>query len=160
MSDFQYRRLTFSIEYGAIRESPVIPEYYTSDSPRAKHWLAKISPDPRSPGGLARKFCPRGRGMFRYVVEGFLQELDPIEFGVNETVIVTGLGERTIRRRWYGVVESITPYQLTLVSWEDGLAAYKYSHAMKTTPPLPGMKPPVRKLNLEPNDQEKENHDD
>ncbi len=83
---------------GAVISSPVY-----EDNRRGKNWLAVIEADPLMPGGVYRRWLPRARGEFRYMVNT-LRPGAPVEFGAD---YVTTLG-RKHPKRWYGVVRSVT----------------------------------------------------
>ncbi|OYT50381.1 hypothetical protein B6U83_00110 [Thermoplasmatales archaeon ex4484_36] len=83
-------------ELGALVEVPVYCGH-----PRGKNWMAKITPDPASPGGLHRDFFKRAKGKYYYMVpSGSLSPGDRVEFGAD---YYTGSGRRE-KKRWYGVV--------------------------------------------------------
>lgn len=82
---------------GVLLEAPVF-----EGSKRGINWIAIIGVDATKPGGLSRRFLPRGRGICLYQIEQ-LSAGDPIEFGAD---YVATSGTR-YRKRWYGVVKKI-----------------------------------------------------
>lgn len=89
--------ISLKISLGALIEVPKF-EYHT----RGKNWLAIISLDPDSPGGLARKFIKRARGESYYYFVDQLKVGDPIEFGAD--YYTTGNNKRS-DRAYYVVLE-------------------------------------------------------
>ena len=79
---------------GVLLEAPVYEQ-----SKRGVNWLAVIGVDPTKPGGLSRRFLPRGRGICLYQVEQ-LAVGDAVEFGAD----YISTTESRHRTRWYGVV--------------------------------------------------------
>ena len=53
----------YAIEFGALSECPVWESHK-----RGKNWCAAITPDPKSPGGLARDFWEKAKGDYYYLV--------------------------------------------------------------------------------------------
>lgn len=91
--------LEFPVEDWFITEPPV----WESRFPRAKNWLAVITVDPHTSGGLLRKWCDRGKGRFRYSITGLLED-DLIEFGAD----YISHGGNRIPCRWYGEVVRVS----------------------------------------------------
>jgi hypothetical protein len=91
--------LSLRVEAGALVEAPVW------ESRRGgRNWLAVIAANPRSPGGLDRRFMERGRGEYLYLLDR-VRPGQPVEFGAD-------LGHQRIR--WYGVVVSLSDEALVL----------------------------------------------
>jgi len=126
---------TIGIECHALVGAPIWEKHK-----RGKNWSAIIAIDPSAPGGLARTFLTRAHGDFYYIVPPNLAVHTPLEFGAD---YYSGRG-RPSRRRWYGVVRSITPSTLTLEQYETARDAIKAAEQLqKTTPaPLPCMVSP------------------
>ncbi len=98
---------------GVLLQAPV-----WDDTRRGINWLAVIGADPGKPGGLSRRFMPRGRGICLYQVEQ-LAPGDPVEFGADH---VSGSGRRTYLR-WYGVVTRIDEDRVAILPMEDANCA-------------------------------------
>ena len=81
---------------------PIWEEYY----PVARNWLARIEERPKSPRGLTRRFCERGRGRFLYCIEKILAG-PTLEFGADRL-----RGDDRTRVRWYGEVVGVTATEL------------------------------------------------
>ena len=103
----------YPIEEGALTNIPIFEE-----SLRGKNWLAVISPDPRSPGGLQRQFAEKARGKYIYMVDE-IKVGDAIEFGAD----FLGSKGRREPKRWYGVVAAKTETELYLAKMEDASKA-------------------------------------
>lgn len=88
------------------------------DTRRGINWMAVIGTDPGKPGGLSRRFMPRGRGICLYQVEQ-LAPGDPVEFGADH---VSSSGRRTYQR-WYGVVVRIEEDQVVMTPMQDANCA-------------------------------------
>lgn len=97
----------------ALIEVPIFEKHR-----RGKNWLAIISVEPTAPGGLGRKFCPRGNGECVYIIEQ-LSRFDAVEFGAD---YLTWSGN-TARKRWYGVVIDIRFDFVLLEAAESGAKA-------------------------------------
>ncbi len=110
---------------GGIASAPAYEDHH-----RAKNWLAILSADPVRPGGLDRRFLPRGNGEFLYVVH-HLSLFDPVEFGAD---YVTTLG-RKHPKRWYGVVRELSESLIEIEHVGGAVAAILRSQQLR---------PPVR----------------
>ena len=89
---------TWEIDEGALAECPVWGSYK-----RGKSWMAEISIDPASPGGLGRSFFAEAKGPWYYLVGQDGSLLKPgmaLEFGAD---FYSGPG-RPSRTRWCGYV--------------------------------------------------------
>ncbi len=84
----------YKIESDYLVDVPI----YTTHR-RGKNWMAKISKDPESPGGLARQFAKKGHGEYYYSVKD-INVGDVLEFGAD---YYTGSGNKDPRRK-YAVV--------------------------------------------------------
>ena len=94
---------TWKIEDGALTQCPVWESHK-----RGKNWMASISINPASPGGLDRSFFAKAKGDSYYLigVDGSsLSPGDAIEFGAD---YYSGSG-RPSRDRWYGCVVRVVP---------------------------------------------------
>jgi hypothetical protein len=115
--------------------------YYTLAE--RKLWVATISLDKDSPGGLARDFWPRGRGAFVALVER-ARQFHPVEISADHR----GGGQRL---RWYGVFQGVE------VSNDCGVAEFlamrSAAEALDTAErlrnPELNLKKPERKFNFE-----------
>lgn len=80
--------------------------------------MASIKKNPKSPGGIERKFLEKARGdNYFYFIDGLCVGT-PVEFGAD---YYTGGGNRCTRR-WYGVVAEIA---------EDALVLDRYDTAQE-----------------------------
>lgn len=126
--------IALRIEEGALATVP--PSCWESHK-RGKNWLATISVDPSSPGGLARSFVPKAKGEFYYLLPD-LAPGDAVEFGAD---YYSG-GGRKNPTRWYGFfVRTIDsePAYLVLRQCNTGTAAVKAGAAYaKEHRPQPG----------------------
>lgn len=66
-----------TVEHGALCSVPVYEEHK-----RGKNWMAIISVNPASPGGIDREFVARARGQYYYHVDAALVG-KPVEFGAD-----------------------------------------------------------------------------
>lgn len=107
----------FKKEMGYLVEVPIYEGHK-----RGRNWLAVISPDPKSPGGLARSFCEHGRGKYFYNVED-LKPGDVIEFGAD---YYTRSGHPS-RNREYGVVISNVADYLEIEFFDTPAEAFQYA---------------------------------
>lgn len=107
--------MKFKIEEGALLEVPC----YESHS-RGKNWFAVIGLSPSSPGGISREFQPKARGEYYYMVDG-LSAGQAVEFGAD---YYTTSG-RPNRKRFYGVITSLTPDCLEVEEYETARQAVK-----------------------------------
>lgn len=94
----------YAIEDGALTEVPL----YRSHK-RAKNWLAIISIDPSSPGGIGRDFVKRAYGHYYYMVDE-LKVGNAVEFGGD---YYSGGGAK-YPKRCYGIITALSDSQLTL----------------------------------------------
>lgn len=106
---------------GAIVSSPVYETHL-----RGRNWLAVIWAEPLLPGGTGRKFMPRARGEFLYMVHT-LSVHDPVEFGAD---YVTSLG-RKHQRRWHGVVRALTDSRIEIEQVGSPVAAILHSEQLR-----------------------------
>lgn len=110
------------LEQGAMVNAPV----YETHS-RGKNWLAIIEKDPKSPGGLSRRFCEKAKGHYYYFITN-LKKNDPVEFGAD---YYTGSGKPS-RSRYYGVVISITDDEIIIERSETSCQAISRSQELRT----------------------------
>lgn len=113
--------MALEVEHGALVEVPVY-----CDHKRGRNWAAIIRPDPRSPGGLARRFLARARGRYYYMIEG-LSVGHAVEFGAD---YYTGSG-RKWPERWYGVVVEITPTRVVLIEAKTPAEAFRIARELR-----------------------------
>lgn len=106
---------------GAIVASPVYETHF-----RGKNWLAVIWAEPLLPGGTGRKFMPRARGEFLYMVHT-LSLHDPVEFGAD---YVTSLGKKH-QKRWHGVVRTLTEKSIEIEQLGSAVAAILRSEQLR-----------------------------
>jgi len=109
-------RMKLEIELGALVDVPV----YCSHK-RGRNWAATVKPDPRSPGGLARKFWQRAYGHYFYMIPKDLQVGDVVEFGGD---YYTSSGRRSPERA-YCVVLSVTPRYLEVEVYSSSHEAFR-----------------------------------
>jgi hypothetical protein len=112
--------ISLQVESGALIQAPIW------ESRRGgRNWLAVISPNPRAPGGLDRRFLDRGRGEYLYLLNRDLRRGRPVEFGAD-------LGHD--RNRWYGLVLSVSDSEVTLEHHRTARAACTAAAAMAPDP--------------------------
>lgn len=109
---------------GALLESPVYEEHS-----RGKNWLAVIDVDAQMPGGLSRRFMPRGRGECFYTIEQLTLH-DAVEFGAD---YVTTYGNKK-PLRWYGVVVALTDGYMLVEKCASGAKAVIRAKAARVSP--------------------------
>lgn len=109
---------------GSLFKSPVWEDHY-----RGSNWLAVIDVDGSCPGGLSRRFMPRGKGESLYLVEQ-LGLFDPVEFGADYT---TSVGRKK-PRRVYGIVIAITELEIVVRQHASGAEACVASRIARTSP--------------------------
>lgn len=131
---------SFPISHGALTDVPILP---FDDSNRSRSWMAVINPNPKAPGGLDRKFMPRARGDYFYVVaEQGLAPGQVVEFGAD---YVKRGGKRLVRR-WYGAIVSVDTSALKLAEAESPKHAFNIADEMKKEQNHPV---PIRVITLE-----------
>lgn len=113
----------FKIEMGAMVEAPIFETHR-----RGRNWMATINENPRAPWGIERKFIPRGKGRFLYIVGESLVG-SPIEFGAD---YFSGSGNRT-PKRWFGVVREVTPDKIVIEEFSSPQEAINAATALRTT---------------------------
>ena len=118
-----------SCEDGALTAVP--PDCWESHN-RGKNWLALISPNPRSPGGLDRTFLEKARGGSSYYLLSGLSLGDAVEFGAD---YYSGRGRKN-PHRWYGFIVGLTPTYLLLRAASTGKAACKAATEYRATLPV------------------------
>ena len=116
--------LQVSVANNALLEVPIWEAHY-----RGSNWMAVINVDGSSPGGLSRKFLPKGKGDCFYLIEQ-LQLFDPIEFGADYT---TSVGTKK-RDRWYGVIIAVTDGHLIIERASTGVAAVLRAKTARESP--------------------------
>ncbi len=109
------------VESHALIEAPVFESHQ-----RGRNWLARISVDPSSPGGMGREFLPRARGDFLYTVEA-LELYDAVEFGAD----YYSQSNNVTRKRWHGVVMGISEGMITLEKCATGAKAIRRAREAK-----------------------------
>lgn len=117
-------RLRLRLANGALLEAPIYEKHQ-----RGTNYLAIIDIDPTMPGGLGRRFAPRGRGDCMYMTES-LGLFDAVEFGADYT---TNAGNKH-RNRWYGVIMAITDDFLIVESAASGSKAVLRSKEARISP--------------------------
>jgi hypothetical protein len=110
------------VDMGAMTSSPV----YCNHS-RGRNWLARVATDPTAPGGLARIFQKAARGNGHYYLVDGLGVGDAVEFGA-DYYSCRGFPDR---RRWYGVVISISDTGLTIQHCTTAAAAIRRSTELR-----------------------------
>jgi hypothetical protein len=111
------------IEEGYLTEAPVFETHK-----RGKNWMALISNDPKSPGGIGRKFFERGNGKYIYdtsAVELYM----PLEFGAD---YYSGGGNKQACRR-YGVVLVKQENRLEIQLCKDATEAIQVARDLRVT---------------------------
>ena len=111
----------FAVEMGALTEVPV----YESHG-RGKNWLAKITTDPNSPGGIAREFVPKAKGEFFYLIEG-LEESIAVEFGAD---YYSSSGKKN-PKRYYGVIIKVETDGIEIEEKNTTKEAIKYAESLQ-----------------------------
>jgi len=104
-----------------------VPKHETHH--RGTNWMAVIDVDGTLPGGLSRRWLPKGKGECFYLIEQ-LALFDPVEFGADYT---TTHGKRN-RTRWYGVVTAITDGCIMLEECATGAKAVLRARDARTSP--------------------------
>lgn len=113
----QEGEISLDVAQGALSQ---VPAGCWESHSRGKNWLAKISINPSSPGGIARDFFAKAKGEFYYLVDG-LDAGDPIEFGAD---YYSGRGRKS-PTRWYGYVVRVTAEYVVLREASTAKAAIK-----------------------------------
>jgi hypothetical protein len=117
-------QVAYRVEDGALTGVPCWEKHS-----RGKNWMATISVNPSSPGGLERDFCEKARGSSYYILPTFFPG-DAIEFGAD---YYSGRGRKN-SKRWYGYVVDLRAYRpaidedgqyLVVVECDSGKAACK-----------------------------------
>ena len=120
----------FTIENGALAQVPCWESHG-----RAKNWMAKISLNPNSPGGLDRDFAEKAKGDCFYILPD-LSPGDAVEFGAD---YYTSSGKKR-PERWHGYVVRVLDDRIILHECKGGKAAvregekFAESLAAETTP--------------------------
>lgn len=107
----------FEIEDGALAQ---IPGGMWESHSRGKNWLATITADPKSAGGLAREFADKAKGELFYILPS-LSAGQAVEFGAD---YYSGRGRKSAKR-WYGYVVRIDAERIVLHECKDGKAAIR-----------------------------------
>lgn len=97
----------------ALLEAPIYESHR-----RGSNWLAVIDVDATMPGGLSRRWAPRGKGDCLYMVEQ-VALFDPVEFAADYT---TSVGDKR-QNRWHGVVVAKTEEFLLVEKCPSGVKA-------------------------------------
>lgn len=105
--------MRLSVANGALLECPVYEQHQ-----RGSNWAAVIDVDGTAPGGLSRRWLPRGKGECFYLIEQ-LSLFDAVEFAGDYT---TFAGNKR-PARYYGVVVSKTDDYVLLEECKSGAAA-------------------------------------
>jgi hypothetical protein len=93
--------IDLEIEDGALTE---VPAGCWENHKRGRNWMATITVNPASPGGLDRDFSSKAKGSSYYLIPS-LSPGDAIEFGAD---YYSGSGRKN-GNRWYGYVVRIIP---------------------------------------------------
>lgn len=109
---------------GSLLKSPVWEGHQ-----RGTNWLAVIDVDGTCPGGLSRRFMPRGKGESLYLIEQ-LALFDAVEFGADYT---TSVGRKKPNRA-YGFVAAITDLEVVVQQCESGSEACIAARIARTSP--------------------------
>ena len=105
----------FTIDGGALSQVPCWESHG-----RAKNWMAKISLNPNSPGGLDRDFAEKAKGDCFYILPP-LSPGDAVEFGAD---YYTSSGKKR-PERWHGYVVRVLDDRIILHECSDGKAAVR-----------------------------------
>lgn len=116
--------IRLSLANGALLQAPIWEQHYLGSN-----WLSVIDVDGTMPGGLARRFLPRGKGECLFLVEQ-VSLFDAIEFAADYT---TSVG-RKHKKRWFGVVVGKTDDALSVLEFETGATAVVHAKAMRVDP--------------------------
>jgi len=131
-------KVKIPLEMGALTDAPVYEPHR-----RGKNWFAKITLDPKAPGGLRREFAPRARGEGNYyILPKDWGPGTPVEFGAD---YYTGSGRRS-PTRWYGVITKVTSNFLELK--EAGSAKEAVAQAEKMAAKLSKKDPRLKARQL------------
>lgn len=114
----------FILANGALLEVPVFEL-----EARGVNWMAVIDVDATLPGGLSRKWMPRGKGECFYTVEQ-LSLFDAVEFAADSTTLYNDKK----RIRWYGVVVAKTDNYLLIEECASGARAVLRSQKARLSP--------------------------
>lgn len=109
---------------GALLSAPVWEAHF-----RGSNWLAVIDIDGTCPGGLSRRWMPRGKGACLYLVEQ-LALFDAVEFAADYT---TTAGKKRASR-WFGVVKAITDDFILVEEAKSGAKAVLRAKEMRASP--------------------------
>ena len=105
----------FTIEGGALSQVPCWESHG-----RGKNWMALISANPNSPGGLDRDFCEKAKGDCFYILPP-LSPGDAVEFGAD---YYTSNGKKR-PERWHGYVVRVLEDRIILHECGNGKAAVR-----------------------------------
>ena len=107
---------TCNIELGALTNVPI-----WEDHKRGKNWFAKISKDPKAPGGLGREFAAKAHREYYYMLLKEWGIGTPIEFGAD---YYSGSGNPS-RSRWYGYISRSEENEVVFEHTETASQAIK-----------------------------------
>lgn len=103
------------------------------DHHRGRNWCANIESDPHRPGGLDRKFWPKGRGGFFYILPPDVRRGMAIEFGAD---YYTGQDKQR-PKRWYGVIVERYKDAIVLIELPTAIEATMLAYQIAHPPELP-----------------------
>lgn len=87
---------------------------------RGKNWLAVISRDPKSPGGISRSFMERGHGEYAYIAENI-----PVGSALECGADYYSGGGNPSRNRTYWLLTARTPSKWVLAEYETSSDLFK-----------------------------------
>ena len=117
--------LLLKVEAGALVQ---VPKGCWESHSRGKNWLAVISPNPSSPGGLERSFQEKAKSDYFYLISG-LSVGDAVEFGAD---YYSGRGRKS-PTRWYGFVVAKAADAIVVRNYAGGKTAYKAARKFMET---------------------------
>jgi hypothetical protein len=112
------------VELNALTSVPVFEKHQ-----RGKNWLAEIKLDPKSPGGIARRFFPRCRGDYYYEIRSLAGRMAPVEFGAD---YYTSSGKK-VPKRAYGVLKWDGGEEAEFIQTETARQAIELYDKMRST---------------------------
>lgn len=96
---------------------------------RASNWMAVINVDGTAPGGLSRRWVPRGKGECYYLIEQ-LAVFDAVEFAAD----YTAYSGNKKPERWYGVILAATESTMVIEQCDSGAMAVVRANAARQNP--------------------------
>jgi len=108
------RKISLKVIQGALVELPDVFEGFSKQD--YIFWMAIIEIAPLAPGGLQRRFFPRLRGDFYFLVRDMAYLYAPVEIGAKSR-------DNTTRKKFYGVIVGLSESNLELLECISGLDA-------------------------------------